>query len=133
MDVGLSASFSGESHPYSLKRKGASASKSHHAHSVDPTYSKKLKEGEEHSSRMYEDDKENIHRALTFRSRTRSSKVLYAISIDAPTDCSDIEIEMDSSDDDSFTGVLFHQQTERIADKANVHHNFSVYEDPPAN
>jgi hypothetical protein len=133
MDVGSRTSFSCEFRPHSLKRKGLNIFKSGLAFPTDPVHTKRIRGGEGHSNEKYEDDKENIHRALHFRERTRSSKVLHTLTIDVPTDCSDIEIELDSSDNDRFAGVLFHRQTERIGDTTNVHHNFSVYEDQPAN
>ena len=77
-------------------------------------------------------DKENIHRARPLVSRSRATAVLSSLVVDAPTDCSDIEFEVDD-DEQISVGSLYRARLTRISDPKNEHYHFSVYEDPVVN
>ena len=93
------------------------------------SFRKRAKGGIREDNVDMEVDKENFHRSRDLVPRTRRGRVLTALIVDAPTDCSDIEISMDQ--DISPFGSLHSDLQARVTDKKNSHHHFSVYVDSP--
>jgi hypothetical protein len=93
------------------------------------SFRKRVKGGMREDNVDMEADKENFHRTRDLVPRTRRGRALAALIVDAPTDCSDIEISMEH--DISPFGSLYRDLQARVTDKKNSHHHFSVYVDSP--
>ena len=74
-------------------------------------------------------DKENFHRSRHLAPRSRATRVLADLIVDAQTDASDFEISDWYEIPQSPVGILFSQQISRVDDPSNERYNFKVFED----
>ena len=74
-------------------------------------------------------DKENFHRSRHLAPRSRATRVLSELLVDAQTDASDFELSDYDDEGSSPLGILFNQQLLRVEDPSNDRYNFKVFED----